>query len=125
MPDLSTRHDIEQLVAAFYAEARTDDLLGPVFFGALGDGDWSAHLAVVSNFWCTVLLGERSYPGGFMYKHLRLPLRAEHVERWVSRFSLLLVQHYEGPRADEALRRVAIMREVLIAKIAQRDQWIQ
>ena len=121
LPDLSSRAAVEALVADFYALARTDQLLGPVFFGALGDGDWLHHLEVVSNFWCTVLLGERSYPGGFMYKHLRLPLRTEHVERWVSLFSVLIVKSYAGPHTDEALRRVAIMREVLLTKLAARD----
>lgn len=121
LPDIQSRQDVESLVQQFYAIARTDALLGPVFFGALGDGDWSHHLGVVSNFWCTVLLGERSYPGGFMWKHLRLPLRAEHVDRWALLFTDLLRTTYEGKVTDEALRRVSIMVEVLKSKLAMKD----
>ena len=120
MQDIQHRQDIESLVDTFYGLARTDNLLGPVFFGALGTGDWSHHLEVVSNFWATVLLGERSYPGGFMWKHLRLPLRTEHVDRWAETFTALVQKSYAGPVADEALRRVAIMAEVLKTKITQR-----
>jgi len=121
LSDLNTRPHVVALVNTFYTRARTDALLGPVFFGALGDGDWSHHLEVVTNFWCTVLLGERSYPGGFMWKHLRLPLRAEHVDRWQALFSELLVTTHAGPVTDEALRRVNIMGEVLRAKLAMKN----
>lgn len=119
--DLNDREAVESLVDQFYQQARTDELLGPVFLGALGSGDWSGHLRVVSDFWCTILLGERSYPGGFMWKHLRLPLRAEHAERWATLFTALVKDTHAGPFADEALRRVEIMKAVLIAKLAHRD----
>lgn len=121
LPDIRSRQDVESLVRKFYAIARTDELLGPVFFGALGDGDWSHHLGVVSNFWCTVLLGERSYPGGFMWKHLRLPLRAEHADRWALLFTDLLKTTHQGAITNEALRRVGIMVEVLKAKLTMKN----
>ncbi|PHI20541.1 sec-independent protein translocase TatC [Lewinellaceae bacterium SD302] len=119
--DLDSRPRIEDLVQEFYNRARTDALLGPVFFGALGDGDWSHHLGVVNNFWCTVLLGERSYPGGFMWKHLQLPLRAEHVDRWRALFTDLVISTHKGPMTDEALRRVNIMAEVIKAKLEHKN----
>lgn len=121
LPDIKDRQDVENLVHHFYTIARTDALLGPVFFGALGDGDWSPHLKVVSDFWATVLLGERSYPGGFMWKHLRLPLRSAHVDRWATLFKETLSAAYQGAVTDEALRRVDIMAQVLRSKLAVRD----
>lgn len=121
LTDLDSRSRIEDLVQEFYTRARTDALLGPVFFGALGDGDWSHHLGVVANFWCTVLLGERSYPGGFMWKHLQLPLRTEHVDRWRTLFTDLLQSTHAGPMTNEALRRVDIMAEVLKTKLVNKS----
>ncbi|OAV43934.1 group III truncated hemoglobin [Lewinella sp. 4G2] len=120
MKDIKDRSDIEVLVATFYQQAREDELLGPVFFGALGEGDWSDHLEVVTNFWCTVLLKEASYPGGFMWKHMRLPIGTEHVLRWGQLFTHLVNASYVGPVAEEMVGRVSIMQSVLITKLSRR-----
>ncbi|NJC27665.1 group III truncated hemoglobin [Neolewinella antarctica] len=122
MTDLDTRRKIDALLQTFYQQARTDELLGPVFLGALGHGDWSGHLGTVTDFWCTVLLGESSYPGGFMWKHMRLPIAAAHVDRWTEMFSSLIRETHMGPVTEEALRRVEIMGEVLRAKIKPRGE---
>ena len=50
---------IARLVHAFYARARTDWLLGPVFAAAVED--WDAHLDTLVRFWCSVLLRAGSY----------------------------------------------------------------
>ena len=50
------KESITELVHAFYADVRKDDLLGPVFDKAL-HGQWDAHLHRLVDFWSTVLLG--------------------------------------------------------------------
>ena len=56
------KESITELVHAFYADVRKDDLLGPVFDKAL-HGQWDAHLHRLVDFWSTVLLGARSFKG--------------------------------------------------------------
>ena len=75
--------DIGRLVDSFYAKVREDDMLGPIFADAIGDG-WDLHLATMRTFWCSVMLGSASYKGNPMAAHLRLPrLTALHFERWL------------------------------------------
>jgi hemoglobin len=75
---------IERLVHAFYAKARTDELLGPVFEARVRD--WEAHLQRMCTFWSSVALITGRYHGMPMAKHLPLPLDAEHFDRWLTLF---------------------------------------
>lgn len=75
--------DIGRLVDSFYAKVRQDDMLGPIFANAVGDG-WDLHLATMRTFWSSVMLGSASYKGNPMAAHLRLPrLTPLHFERWL------------------------------------------
>jgi hemoglobin len=75
--------DIGRLVDNFYAKVQRDDMLGPIFADAIGDG-WDLHLATMRTFWCSVMLGAASYKGNPMTAHLRLPrLTSLHFERWL------------------------------------------
>lgn len=75
--------DIGRLVGGFYAKVRKDDMLGPIFAAAIGDG-WDIHLAIMRTFWSSVMLGTASYKGNPMAAHLRLPrLTPLHFERWL------------------------------------------
>ena len=74
--------DIRTLVHGFYAEARQDPLLGPVFERALKDR-WDAHLARMVDFWSTVLLGSKSFRGDVFKKHMALRgLTPAHFAAW-------------------------------------------
>ena len=44
---------IAETLRDFYARARADDLLGPVFAKV---GDWEAHIGTVTDFWSSVAL---------------------------------------------------------------------
>ncbi len=74
---------IADLVDRFYAKARYDPLLGPIFSDAIG-ADWDSHLATMKAFWSTVMLGSGTYKGNPMTEHLRLPrLGRQHFDRWL------------------------------------------
>ncbi|NDW07156.1 group III truncated hemoglobin [Jiella pacifica] len=57
------------LVRAFYAKVREDEVLGPIFEGAIGD--WPAHLERLTAFWSSVILGTGRYKGNPFAAHLR------------------------------------------------------
>jgi len=73
---------ITRLVHAFYARARRDWLLGPVFDAAVDD--WDAHLATLVRFWSSVLLRAGSYRGNPMSAHRPLGLGDQHFARWLA-----------------------------------------
>ncbi|MGJ4728477.1 group III truncated hemoglobin [Luteimonas sp. SDU101] len=73
---------IARLVHAFYARARGDWLLGPVFEAAVDD--WAGHLDTLVRFWCSVLLRAGSYRGNPMAAHHPLGLGDQHFARWLA-----------------------------------------
>lgn len=75
---------IEQLVRAFYAKVRADEVLGPVFDARIKD--WEPHLQQMFAFWSSVALMTGRYHGTPMVKHMRLPVDAAHFDRWLGLF---------------------------------------
>lgn len=81
------RNGVVDLIHAFYADVRSDPLLGPIFGEVIQD-DWEPHLARMVEFWSTIMLGSRSFKGNVYGKHVelgqRLPVRPEHFFRWLT-----------------------------------------
>lgn len=75
---------IERLVRGFYARARADPLLGPVFAARIAD--WEPHLQRMCAFWSSVALMSGRYHGQPMRVHAPLPIDAAHFDRWLSLF---------------------------------------
>jgi hemoglobin len=76
---------IDRLVREFYARARPDPLLGPVFEAAVED--WEAHFARMCDFWSSVALMSGRYHGTPMVKHAPLPIDTAHFNRWLELFA--------------------------------------
>lgn len=72
------------LLDAFYARARADALIGPVFNDAVKD--WPHHLSQIADFWSSVMLGTGRYQGRPMMKHLvhAERIRPEMFDRWLA-----------------------------------------
>ncbi|MCB1983805.1 MAG: group III truncated hemoglobin [Burkholderiales bacterium] len=84
-PDLYTEEEINKLVHEFYAKARKDPALGPIFEEHVID--WDAHFVQMTNFWSAQLRGTSRFRGAPMPKHIALPdLTANLFERWLSLF---------------------------------------
>jgi hemoglobin len=102
--DIETEEDIRLLVDSFYGRVAEDEVLFPVFSAALGE-DWSHHMPIMYRFWGTLLLGNMTYQGNPFLKHVKLPIGAEHFQRWLSLFERTLDDLFSGPKADEARQR--------------------
>lgn len=107
MFDIQTEEDIETLVFTFYGKVRADEVLSPVFNAVIREEEWEVHLRTMCNFWSTLLLFTRKYMSDPMAKHLPLPLKKEHFERWLQLFNGTVTELFEGPTADDARRRAA------------------
>ncbi|ACB95944.1 group III truncated hemoglobin [Beijerinckia indica] len=106
---------IADCVEDFYAKARKDDLLGPIFNATVHD--WDVHLRVVANFWSHVILKTKRYSGSPYVVHHNLPLELEHFPRWLALFEES-AQHYLSPEhAERALGKARHMAESFKAGI--------
>lgn len=87
VPEALDEPMIKAVVDDFYAKARVDPLLGPIFNRVIPDAEWRAHLDVIADFWSSMLLGTRRYEGRPMPKHLAIGDLADvHFERWLALF---------------------------------------
>ena len=69
-----TEEQIARLVPTFYNRVRIDEVLGPIFNGAIED--WPHHLEKLQAFWSSVMLTSGRYKGQPMVAHVR---HAEHM----------------------------------------------
>jgi len=76
---------IDGPVRSFYAAARQDPLLAPVFESKVED--WEAHFARLDAFWSSVALMSGRYHGQPMAKHVALPIDTPHFDRWLEIFA--------------------------------------
>jgi hemoglobin len=80
-----TETAIASLVERFYAKVRVDPEIGRVFNDAIGN--WDAHLALLKDFWSTVLLTTGRYKGNPLLAHFPLPIEERDFARWLKLFS--------------------------------------
>ena len=79
-----TEHTIERLVDEFYRKVRLDPALAPIFARAIASDDWGPHLAVMRNFWSSVMLTTGRYKGNPMAAHMKLPIQPHFFARWLA-----------------------------------------
>ena len=78
---------VRAVVELFYARARRDAVIGPVFNRVIAADDWPAHLSTIADFWSSMLLGTGRYTGRPMPKHFAIPeLGDAHFARWLKLF---------------------------------------
>jgi hemoglobin len=106
--DIKDRRDIELLVNTFYNKVKEDELLGPVFQGL----NWPHHLPIMYNFWSSLVLGDQSYSGNPLQKHLPLAVGAEHFKRWLKLFTETLDENFIGDKAADAKQRAQTIAHV-------------
>lgn len=99
--DIETRADIEVLVNQFYDKVKSDPLLAPLFSHV----DWPHHLPIIYDFWSSMLLGDMSYKGNPLQKHLSLPIEARHFDQWLLHFKATVNNLFTGPKAEETKLR--------------------
>ena len=75
--------ELQLLVDRFDARVREDELIGPLFNGAVGD--WPEHLEKLGAFWSSVINTSGRYKGNPMGAHLKHKgsIRPEMFERWL------------------------------------------
>lgn len=111
--------DLNALLAGFYDRVRQDDLLGPVFNGAVAD--WDDHLARIADFWSSLLTGSGRYKGDPIAMHM---IHADRITpamflRWLDLWDEATARTLDPVLAAEAqarARRVGARIETLISR---------
>src|ERR1700710_2692436 len=89
--------NIRELVGAFYRRVDDDLLLGPIFARELA-GRWDAHLAKMTTFWSSLVLGTKGYKGNVQEAHRPLgDIEPQHFARWLPPFP-----QTQGSRSEPA-----------------------
>jgi hemoglobin len=103
--DLADREDVEALLRRFYGRVFADDVLAEPFSELRARG-LDSHLAVMCDFWETVLFRAGLYRGNALVVHrqldLRHPLYAKHFTRWLALWEATVDEMYRGPAAVRA-----------------------
>jgi hemoglobin len=120
LPDITGRDDIAYLVTAFYQQAFTDDILGPVFVD-IAAMDLPAHLPVMCDFWETVLFRAGRYHRNALRPHLDLNTKVEltpaHFARWLDLWSTTIDQRHTGPNAELAKTQATRIAESIARRL--------
>lgn len=94
---------IDRLIRSFYARARLDPLIGPIFEAKVHD--WEAHFGRMRAFWSSVALMSGRYHGQPMTVHLPLPIDTPHFDRWLEIFAATARDVCPAPAAAHFLER--------------------
>jgi hemoglobin len=82
-----TEGAIGLLIDRFYATARQEPVLGPVFEAAISAEAWPEHLATMRRFWSSVMLASGRYSGNPVAVHRGVPnLERPMFARWLALF---------------------------------------
>ncbi len=123
--DISSKQDIKLLVDSFYKKIIPDPNMGFIFTD-VAKISWDVHIINMYSFWNTVLLGEDSYKGNPMIKHLELndkvPLTNEHFNRWLQLWEETINENFNGEKANEAVIRAKNIAAAVESKIALRKK---
>lgn len=114
--DIGGVEDIKVLVDDFYGRIKGDALLAPIFNFRLST-HWTPHLEKMYTFWNAALFGMKGYNGNPFLKHATMELDPEHFERWINLFNKTIETHFEGPLAEEAKIRAAVMASMFMFKL--------
>jgi hemoglobin len=91
--------NIRALVEAFYSHVDDDALLGPIFSRELM-GRWDEHLAKMTTFWSSLVLGSKQYRGNVQEAHRPLAdIEPRHFARWLTLFLNTVEQRFEPAAA--------------------------
>lgn len=118
--DISSPADVQTLVDRFYDKVVRDEVIGH-FFTEVVPLDLAHHLPIMYRFWESILLGNHSYQGNPMQKHLQLsrlsPLNEVHFDRWLSLWIETADEHFAGEKANEAKARARHIAALMLHKV--------
>lgn len=95
-----TPENIKLFVVTFYTKTIQDEKIGHYFSEILGDDitnkAWLEHIDILTDFWSSMLLGEKSYRGSPFAPHIAMNLKREDFKQWLILLEETLDEIYEN-----------------------------
>lgn len=118
--DIQNRSDIELLANTFYEKVRENKMLGYIF-NDVAKINWESHLPKMYSFWASILLGEHSFSGNPMQKHIALSKITEMTDKEFSEWLYLFIETVDelfvGEKANEAKLRAGNIARLMLHNI--------
>jgi len=108
MTDISTRAHIEILIDEFYKKVIADPVIGFIFTDVV-KLSWEKHIPVMYSFWESMLLGENTYKGNPMVKHIELDKLVTLTPEHFNTLTPYTLTHQTSPKSDIIGSRPAII----------------
>jgi hemoglobin len=93
---------VEAMVRSFYRRGLADEVLGPIFRGAIHD--WEGHIRLVTDFWSNALYDTGRYTGNAFAPHMKLRFEPEAFEHWLAAFEPSAQASLSPADAEKAIR---------------------
>jgi len=100
---------VERMVRLFYERALSDEVLGPIFRGAIQD--WDAHVRIVWDFWSNAIHDTGRYTGNAFAPHRNLQFEPEAFSHWLRAFESAAGDALAPEDAAKAIRIARHMAE--------------
>jgi len=98
---------LAEQVNRFYALARVDPLLGPVFDRVIDD--WPPHLAAITAFWVQAMLGGKGYGGNPYAKHQDHGIEPPMFDRWLALWGRTAKALFAPELAERLIQRAELI----------------
>jgi hemoglobin len=124
--DLDDPGEIAEMVRRFYREVAQDEILGPIFDGAMAV-DWAEHIPKLTRYWERMLLGLPGYDGHPMEAHRRVrersPFAPDQFDRWLELFVETVDGGWVGPVAQLAKQRAVAVATAISRQLLEGESW--
>jgi hemoglobin len=114
-----TEVEIASVVDRFYGKVRVDPEIGPVFNDAVHN--WDAHVALLKDFWSTVLRATGRYKGNPLMAHFPLPIEERYFARWLALFSETANETMPAEKAAIILQKAELIARNMKRVLASRQ----
>lgn len=119
-PDITSRNDIEILVAYFYGKLLSDEVLQTIFRNTVME-HLRKHLGTIADFWDSILLDSNVYRGNVTEAHYKVdkqfPMNAAEFEHWLKHWKESVDELFEGEKAEMAKYRAQTIADIMQYKL--------
>ena len=120
--DIKNHDDIVLLIDTFYDKVQANETIGFIFNNVV-QVSWPHHLPKMYSFWGSLLLGEHSYTGNPMARHIELgkvtAMTQTQFTAWLNLFTATVDELFTGEKAEEAKTRAGNIAGLMLHKIQQ------
>jgi hemoglobin len=125
--DLDSPEEIREMVTRQYVDVLQDELLAPYFTFGPGFIDWQAHIGLLTDYWCHVVLFAPDYDIDIIEHHRPLhdrdPFTPALFQTWIEIFDDTVDGGWAGPLATMAKARARGMAWAMAHRFLGAGAW--